>query len=652
MKLGGGKDWYTAAELAELALPGLPRTKRKVNERAAQEAWALRQGPDGQPLARPRVGVRGGGLEYHTDVLPAAARAALAEQGIAAVAHVSKSLDTTAPAMWRWYEAQSDKTRADAQTRLEVLVAVEAYEGAGMTTTAAVAAAAARHGVAPSTIWGWRQLVEGVARPDWLPYVAPRRCGGGREIEIDDGAWKMLISDYLRPSAPSFSSVYHRIVSEYCAPRGIQLPHERTLRRKLEREIDPRVLVASRQGQEALRQMIPAQRRTVADLHALEVVNIDGHKWDVFVRWPDGTVDRPILVGIQDIYSRKIVSWSIGRSESVVEVRLALARLFARYGIPGAIVLDNGRAFASKQITGGAKTRFRFKVRDEDPLGVLTALGVQIHWAQPYRGSSKPIERAWKDFCDAIAKHPAFEGAYTGNRPDAKPENYGAKAVPLPRFVEIIEAGIAAHNARPGRRTEMGGGQRSFDQVFEESYAIAPIRRATPEQLRMALLAADDRPTDRRTGAIALFGNRYWTEALGSHAGERVTVRFDPDDLHAPIHVYDRAGRFLCTAPVIEDGGFLSVDDARRRARLERDHRRRTRELIEAEQLLDSDRVDQLLTRVAPETLPHPTVVRPVRARGQTAAALKVRPVDLSDAARGAALDQLVAGARRLRAVK
>jgi hypothetical protein len=28
--------------------------------------------------------------------------------------------------------------------------------------------------------------------------------------------------------------------------------------------------------------------------------------------------------------------------------------------------LDNGRAFASKWITGGANTRFRFKVREED----------------------------------------------------------------------------------------------------------------------------------------------------------------------------------------------------------------------------------------------------------------------------------------------
>ena len=36
-------------------------------------------------------------------------------------------------------------------------------------------------------------------------------------------------------------------------------------------------------------------------LHALEHVNIDGHKWDVFVRWPDGTVGRPVRLGPWDV---------------------------------------------------------------------------------------------------------------------------------------------------------------------------------------------------------------------------------------------------------------------------------------------------------------------------------------------------------------
>jgi hypothetical protein len=77
----GGKQFYTAAELAALGLPGLSRAKRKINERAAAERWALRADDKGAPFARPRVG-RGGGLEYHIQLLPASARLELAKRGL------------------------------------------------------------------------------------------------------------------------------------------------------------------------------------------------------------------------------------------------------------------------------------------------------------------------------------------------------------------------------------------------------------------------------------------------------------------------------------------------------------------------------------------------------------------------------------------
>lgn len=658
MKLGGGKEWFTAKELEELGLPGLRISKRKINERAAAECWALREDADGNPLARPRVGVRGGGLEYHLSLLPAAARAALVDMGVGAVAHVSDAPESSTAALWRWYEGQTDKVRADAEYRLGVLASVELFREAGMTATAAIGAVAGREKISASSIRDWQTKVRGVAVGDRLPYLAQQHAGGNREVEVDAGAWQQLLSDYLRLSKPSFSSCYQRVLTEYCAPRGIKLPIERTLRRKLDREVDPRVVIMRRDGQEALRRSLPSGQRSVAGEHAMSLVNIDGHRWDVFVKWPDGTIARPVMVAIQDIYSRKFLAWSIGRTESAVETRLAIAHMLERYGVPNGILLDNGRAFASKWITGGATSRFRFKIREDEPLGVLTMLEVKNHWAKPYRGQSKPIERMFKDFCDAIAKHPAFEGAYTGNRPDAKPENYGSKAVPLDRFIEVAEAGFAAHNARPGRRTEMArDAGLSFDQVFEQSYAVSSIRKATEEHRRLALLTADDRPTDRKTGTITLFGNRYWTEQLGAIAGEKVTVRFDPDDLHAPLHVYDRNGRYLCSAPVLEATGFLDVAAAKRRGKLESDYRKATRAKEQALDLLEADRVAALYTPVrGDETLPPAGAIRPVRARGNTAAALKnttqTAPRASSEAARGAALDQLVAGHKRLRVVK
>jgi putative transposase len=655
VKPAGGKIWFTAAELADLALPGLPKAKRKINEDHAPR-WAYQVDAAGVPLARKRV-ARGGGLEFHIDVLPAAARAELAKRGVAVVADVSATFETTLGARWSWYEGLSDEAKAKAQYRAGVIAKVEALELAGMNRSAAVpSVAAGEPKLGASTLWAWLGLVEGVQPSDRLPFLAPQHRGGGVEAEIDDEHWNLLVSDYLRPGKHSFSSCYYRLLKKI-APLGLTLPHERTLRRKLERDIDPRVIIMRREGAEALRRTLPPQERTVSGLRAMELVNIDGHKWDVFVKWPDGSVSRPLMIGIQDVYSRKILAWSTGKTESAVETRLAFAHLFERYGIPSACLMDNGRAFASKWITGGAASRFRFKIRDEEPLGILTALGIKIHWAQPYRGSSKPIERAWRDFCDTIAKHPAFDGAYTGNKPDAKPENYGSKAVPLDRFLEVVEAGIAAHNARPGRRTEMGKGLHSLDQVFAESYATASIGKATPEQLRLALLAADDVTADRKSGAISLHGNRYWTEDLAHVAGDRVTVRFDPDQLHAPIHVYSREGEYLCSAPVWEATGFLDVAAAKDRARLERNYKNSVKAKIAAEQLLDASDVAALLeTPIGADIdLPAPAAARLVRHRGQTAAQLKTTsqtaPRAASDAAQAALMDRMGVGLGKLRAV-
>lgn len=629
MKPAGGKIWFSAAELADLALPGLPRTKRKINEDHAA-GWLLQVSTGGQPLARPRQ-ARGGGMEFHLDVLPAAARTELAKRGVAIVAHMSDTPETRAQQLWRWYEGQNAKTKAEAIRRAGIVGQVDAFEAAGLTRSAAVASAAAHGKVGSSTLWAWLGLIDGVTPANRLPHLAPRRGGGGgAEAEIDPGAWQFMLSIYLRPEKPTWASCYRLLCEDYAPPRGLAVPHARTLWRKYEREVDPRLAVSLREGAEALRRMLPPQERTVRDLHALEAVNIDGHKFDVFVRFPPdaanprGRIGRVVMVAIQDLYSRKFLAWRIGASESAILTRLAFGDLFRDWGIPKHCVLDNGRAFASKWITGGAKTRFRFKVLDDEPLGLLTQLGIQTHWTFPFRGQSKPIERGFRDLASDIAKHPAMTGAYTGNRPDAKPENYGDAAIPLAEFEAHVAREIVKHNARLGRRTEMAANS-SFDIAFAESYAAAPIARATPEQLRLALLMAERVATDRKNGSIAIGGNRYWSYELQAFAGKKLTVRFDPEDLTADIHVYDREGGYIASAQLIEATGFFDLAAAKTSAKQFADLRRRVREAGRLQDLLDAGDIAGLLSNRLPEppAAIETKVTRIVQSRGRTAAALK-----------------------------
>lgn len=636
IELGGGKTWFTAAEIADLCLPGLPRSKRKVNERADMENWALAVDDAGTPRARPRKG-RGGGLEYHLSLLPDAARGELVKRGVT----FSAANDEDAVAIvrqahgWSWYEMQSDAVKTEAMRRARIIANVEAFEAAGMSRTSAVNAAVEAK-ASTATIYNWLRDVKGVASGDRLPALAPRRKGGGKEADVDAGAWEQLKGDYLRPERPTFSSCYWRTVHRYAAPRGITLPDRKTLLRKLEREVDPRFIKARRMGMDAVKAMVPAQQRSVAHLHAMEHVNIDGHKFDVFVRFPDGKIERPILVGIQDVYSRMMLAWRVGDTESALLTRLAFADLFKRHGVPKRATMDNGRAFASKWISGGIANRFRFAIREDEPLGLLPSLEIGISWTLPYSGQSKPIERGWRDLCDYIAKDPRLAGAWCGNHVDNKPENYRSKAIPLDQFLVVVEDGMNIHNERTGRRTETTNGG-SFAQTFAASYVQSPIGKATEEQLRLALLTGEQVKADRKSGFVTLAGNRYWTPELSRYASQLLTVRFDPDDLTLPIHVYDNGGRFLCSAERWEASQFDDMNAAKRTAKLRGDMRKTIRKTAEIEKLLTAEQVAARMRRDQIETpMPEPVVIRPTRFRGS--AALK----QVSEAAQATSHDQVM----------
>lgn len=492
MTLPAASHWLTAAEIAARRLPGLPADKRAVNACAKAEGWAAQTAADGSPLARRRA-AQGGGTEYHVSVLPDAAQAVVKARGMVAQGAPVPSNDTgnAAAESWAWYDQQSGSTKTEAARRMAILMEIDALMTAGATKTEATKSVASRHGDGARTIANWFALVDRVARADWLPRLAPQYKGGGKAVEIDPEILQIIMTDYLRPEKPAFAACYNRLVEDYAQPRGIAVPNAKTLKRHMDRKISAGLKKLKREGRESLRRTTPPQRRTVADLHALQAVNVDGHTFDVFVDFGKDAkgkaiIQRPVMVGIQDIYSRKLLAHRIGETECTLLTRLAFADLFREHGIPPHAVLDNGRAFASKALTGGSLTRFRFKIKDTDATGVLTALGVETHWTMPYRGSSKPIERAWRDLCEEIAKHPAMSGAYTGNKSDAKPENYAERAIPIAEFRAHVARRIAAHNARAGRRTEMAQGE-SFDAVFAASYAVSPIGKATPDQLRLAL---------------------------------------------------------------------------------------------------------------------------------------------------------------------
>ncbi|MDO9527118.1 MAG: transposase domain-containing protein [Gemmobacter sp.] len=605
------QEWWTTDALAASGLPDVPATRQGVDALAARLDWRAHP-----TRARRRQG-RGGGWEYHWKLLPPRAQRKLITASIAPAARPERDV------IWAWFETLPVSAKTRAYDRLKLVQQVEALDRV-FGRDQAVREVARISGQGARTIWGWLKQIDGLRADDRLAYLAPRHRAAtaigakvGRALDCDPRFFDMIKSDFLRLAGPSFSTCYRRAVRIAKAEDIAMLP-ERTMRRRLDAAVSEVTQILCRKGIDAVKRLYPTQVRDKSALHALEAVNADYHKFDVFVRWPvergqtePQYVGRPQMVAFQDIHSGRILAWRIDQTANSTTVLLAAGDMIEDWGIPHHVLLDNGREFAAKSVTGGAKTRYRFKVREDDVPGLFTALGCEIHWATPYSGQSKPIERAFRDMCDNVAKDPRFAGAWTGNRPDAKPEDHGSRAIDLEEFVRVVGEGIEEHNTRVGRRSEVAFG-RSFAEVFDESYARAPIRKATEAQRRLWLLGAEGLRAHSRTGEIAFQGNRYWADWMNDIPGDRVVVRFDPADLWSGLHVYSQDNAYLGHAPTLDRAGFFDMEEARVLARARRAWLKAEKEAARAHRRYTAADLGRMLDDVSPTepAAPEAKVVR------------------------------------------
>ncbi len=622
------KDWFTVAELVTLKLPDLPTTAANIRAHCKRHGW------EAGPFCQVRKTGTKPALEFHISLLPQAARLTLELAEQAGDGETPAELLARKNALWSRFNRLSKAQKTLCETRLNVLKRVELLVSErGVSRTSAVAMATFDAGVQKSAYYEWRQMTHGLDQDDWLAALAPSTAFANGEVsetaDCHPQAWAVLKSDFLRPERPSFSACYRRVERTAKREGWAPLPSERTLRRKFDKEVPKAVQVLCREGKDKAKGLYPAQRRTRTHLHAMQLVNMDGHKLDVFVTvpWSKKPV-RMYLVGIQDLYSGKILAFRLSDAETWEVVRLTIGDMVEAYGIPDGIYLDNGRAFASKWITGQTKKRFRFKVREEEPMGLLTTLGVDVTWTTPYAGQSKPIERAWRDLTDSISRHPAVAGAYTGNKPDAKPENYASRAIPLDAFQRHCTARIAEHNAQAGRRAAACKG-RSFDETFAASLAEPStiVRWPTSGQKALWLLASDIITTQKGSGEIHFQGNRYWSGEMNQIAGRKVTIRFDPDRLHDPVKVYDLDNRMICEAACIDDTSFNDMDAARQHNRTRKTHIKGAALMREAEVAFSAQQLADLYSR-GEQVAEKPEPMRPVVTRMAGNLAMAPRPDD------------------------
>ncbi|MFD3263359.1 transposase domain-containing protein [Phenylobacterium ferrooxidans] len=615
--MAGAQDWFSAAELAALGLPGLPTTKRGMQLQIDREGWEARTCDLRGALARKRK-ARGGGVEYHVSLLPEAARAKLM---FAAHGRAQAERPDREGAWLRW-ERLPAGMKAQAYHRLDVIGQVEALVRHGMRKTAAVdevvrqtvreARLRGEHeSLCSSTVHGWFALIAGVPPEDRCAYLAPAYQGRTAKAACADEGWELYKGLYLTQSKPTHAACFRRLERK-AAEMGWAVPSAKTLQRRMDAEVPPAAQTLFRYGPEALNHAFPHLQRDRGSIAPMQILNLDGHTWDVRVAWPDGTISRPLSLAVQDIASGKILAIRHDMTLNHHLVRLALGDTFRDFGLCETLLMDNGRENAAAAISGG-QHRLRWgKTPEEEPAGLLKTLGIKALFATPYWGQAKPIERAFRNFAHDIAKGPEFVGAYTGHNTTSKPENYGSRAVPYAEFAHVVARELAFYNDQAGRRGA-GMNGRSFNQVFEAGMAGRAPRMLTPEQLRLCMLASKPVSMDPKSGAVTVEGHRYWSPALADLKRQRVTVRFDPEQMALPAYVYSLDGRLLAQADRMGAGSFDNLSDGRGQRKAVRDYVRAEKLRANALRRLEPrDVAAQLASIGEPEAAPEaPKVVRP-----------------------------------------
>lgn len=528
-------------------------------------------------------------------------------------------------ALWDRFNRATAKNQERARKAVEMLLIFDRMKAEGRHIDREIVPflrAEFGRGASAPTLWRLRGVVEGQPRDLWAPLLLAGWKGKTAVAEIPEAVWNYFMGEWGVTSEPDVQGCYDR-TKRWAAANSIdKLPSCDTFARRI-KALPLEVRTLLRKGPQALQDLFPPMRRDYSTLAVHELWCSDARKADVHCRWPDGSVARPYLVAWEDLRTRVVLGWRIGKDLNADLVRLAFkdaaetARALPRYGY-----LDNGREYAAKVMTGGAATRYRFKVKEDEVPGMLTVLGVETIWALPYNGREKPIESFWNTIARRVDKRAEFAGAYCGKDTVSKPEDFDRnKAVPIEAYMAAVAEEMESYHARAHRGDGMNG--QTPRTVYEDLIQSTPVRQVTPRALSCCLMRRENVKPDRN-GIFTVMGNGYWSKETVGLERTFYTVAYDPEDLHRPLEI-SRNGRFICTAQIAHKTGFRDGEAAREYKKSRNAWKKAVKQQADAArgllraELADFDDPTPDAPPAAPETgesrlpLPLPKVVEPLR---------------------------------------
>jgi len=358
-----------------------------------------------------------------------------------------------------------------------------------------------------------------------------------------------LFQKYCNINQPTASWCIGQLKTE-AKKRRWNLPSVVTMRRYIQR-IPQETRDYYRKGKRYWQEhYVPSVLRDYEEMDPGELYVADHAQINVAVKHPSGRILFPWLTAWKDMRSRKILGWVLADIPSSNTINLSLKYSIERYGAPEHVVLDNGRDFSAKHFTGGQTKRFRFKVQEDELIGIYKLLSIDPHFCIPANAQAKNIERwFWTQEQNFQKAFPTYRGNNIMNRPEGMDRRIAQSAkgkanyvLEWDDFMGCLDNYIKNYN-QDHQHQGHGMDGRTPNQVWNEYFQTHAQRRVSPNSLRL-LMMKSKRVKVGRFG-INAFGERYRSSQLMDHQGHDVIYRYDPQDLNQ-IYIYKLDNSFLC----------------------------------------------------------------------------------------------------------
>lgn len=521
------KHWLTSSEIADLALPGLPSTDRGVRMLAEREDWARFSG-----LCRQRSG-RGGGLEYHINLLPIAARTAF--YGAHAPAPVAGAALQAAP------EPAAGTTSAatlQLDARLAVLGALKAFiRSSEMKQTVAISYFVDLYNLGKVELPTWAAaILPRLSTRTVLRWLSASREGETSRLAVDRGAGRrgqgvldaafdgeikhFAIAVHSLNDLYTASHIYGAVKGEFegrLAQAGIQLPGQRAFEVRFnawKQEYAAGLLkMMDPDGFRSKMKVSGSYAHLAPHLNALW--QIDASPVDAMC--VDGRHSIYLCI---DYWSRRIILF-VSKTPRSEAVQLLMRKAILAWGVPDAVKTDNGSDFV-------ARATVRLFVR-------LQIEAIRSDAFSPWQKGV--VERNIRTFqTDCARMLPGFVGHNVAQRKKIEGRKAFAQRLgqendafnvtltgeELQTICDHWAAEIYAHHEH--------GGIGKMTPFAKAASSTRPVRTVHVDALATLLMQAPDGDGYRTVGKSGVRVGGFHYQPMGILPGERVFVMLDPAD--------------------------------------------------------------------------------------------------------------------------